>query len=331
LNLKKLSKKTPVTILRFLIATVPIVWICYSVDWKGLPQTLNSIAWWAIPLQILITIISMLLQGLRWWMLMLPFEPKLSLAKTMAAHFLGLYYSIVLPTSAAQDIVRAGILSKHTNYSLSWASTWVSRLLGLLTLAFLSLYAIGGIKRSMLPPFFMESVVSTFVIIAILVIFSFSKKFTSPIRKIFGKRLPEKILKTIETIRESIYQYREQKKNLLIVFCITMIMQIIIFAGAAIVIMGISGRFLLLEALLYLPIIEVLCMSISLTPNGIGIREGMLALMFNQIGLTKEQLVLFIAFSYLTVSLKLIGGVPLLFKATHKIFKHNNISNSESH
>jgi uncharacterized protein (TIRG00374 family) len=319
LNLKKLSKKTPVTILRFLIATVPIVWICYSVDWSRLPKTLHSIAWWTIPLLISINITGMLLQGLRWWMLMLPFEPKLSLAKTMSAHFLGLYYSIVLPTSAAQDIVRAGILSKHTKYSLSWASTWVSRLLGLLTLGFLSLYGLFGIKRSMLPQYFMESVISAFAVMMILIIFSFSKRVTSPIRKTFGKLIPEKILKTIETIRESIYQYRRQKKNLVMVFGVTLIMQIVLFAGSAFVLMGISGKFMLSESLLYLPIIEILCMSLPVTPNGIGIREGMLALMFKQVGLTKEHLAIYIAFSYLSISLKLTGGVPLFFKAALKI------------
>jgi uncharacterized protein (TIRG00374 family) len=323
LNLKKLSKKTPVTILRFLIATVPLVWICYSVDWSRLPQTLHSIAWWALPLLFFINFIGILLQGLRWWMLMLPFAPKLSLTKTMAAHFLGLYYSIVLPTSAAQDAVRAGILSKHTKYSLSWASTWVSRLLGLLTLGILSLYGLFGIKRSMLPPYFMGSAIITFILIVILVIFSFSKIFTSPIRKTFGRLIPVKILKTIENIRESVYQYRRQKKNLLIVFGVTMIMQIIIFAGSAIVLMGISGKFLLSETLLYLPIIEVICMSIPLTPNGIGFRETMLALMFNQVGLTKEHLAIYIVMCYLLISLKLIGGLPLLINAATKLGNRN--------
>jgi len=36
----------------------------------------------------------------------------LALATTLKAHFIGLYYSIVLPTSAAQNVIRAFILAR---------------------------------------------------------------------------------------------------------------------------------------------------------------------------------------------------------------------------
>jgi uncharacterized protein (TIRG00374 family) len=282
-------------------------------------SALHSIAWWTAPLLFLTIIASMALQGVRWWMLMLPFDPDLSFAKTMRAHFLGLYYSIILPTSAAQDAVRASILSKHTGYSLSWASTWVSRLLGLLTLAFLSLYGLFGIKRSMLPPYFFESAIVAFALLCVLIVLSFSKRFTAPLRTAFGKYLPRGLLTIVENIRQSVYLYRGKPGNLFWVFWVTLAIQLIIVVGACVVIMGISGRFLFFESLLYLPIIEVLCMSIPITPNGIGIREGMLALMFRHVGLSTEQLAIYIVLGYCSISLKLLGGLPLLFEAAAKV------------
>jgi uncharacterized protein (TIRG00374 family) len=280
---------------------------------------LHSIAWWTAPLLFLTIIISMTLQGVRWWMLMRPFDGLISFNKTMRAHFLGLYYSIVLPTSAAQDAVRAGILSQHTSYSLSWASTWVSRLLGLLTLAFLSLYGLFGIKRSVLPPYFFESMIVAFAFLCLLMALSFSKRFTAPLRTILGKFLPRSLLTIIENIRQSIYLYRGKPGNLFLVFWVTLLIQIIIVVGACIVILGISGRFLFFESLLYLPIIEVLCMSIPLTPNGIGLREGMLALMFRHVGLSTEQLAIYIVLGYCSISLKLLGGLPLVFEILTKV------------
>jgi len=318
-NFKNFFKKTPLTVLRVLIAVIPIIWIFYSVNWSRMLHALHSIAWWTAPLLFITIIISMAMQGLRWWMLMLPFKPGLSFAKTMRAHVLGLYYSIILPTSAAQDAVRAGILSKHTDYSLTWASTWVSRLLGLLTLAFLSVYGLFGIKPSMLPPYFFESMILAFVLLIVLMALSFSKRFTSPLRNIFGKFLPRALLKIVENIRQSVYLYRGKPGNLFLVFWITLIIQIIIVVGASIVIMGISGRFFFFESVLYLPIIEVLCMSIPLTPNGIGIREAMLALLFKQLGLSTEQLAIYIVLGYCSISLKLLGGLPLLFDALNKL------------
>ena len=315
MNFTAFWKKTPIVIVRFGIGVIPIVWIFRSIDWPRMWQAVHAIAWWTAPLLFCTIISSMLLQGIRWWMLMTPFSPSLSFYKSMRAHFLGLYYSIILPTSAAQDAVRAGILSKEAGYSLSWASTWVSRLIGLFVLALMSLYGLFGINRSMLPPLVIQSALAAFLGIAALLLLSFSKRFTAPMRSALGKFVPKKIMEVTENIRESVFKYRGRWKELFWVFMVTLALQLIITVGAAIVILGISGRFLFFESLLYLPIIEVLCMSIPVTPNGIGLREGMLALMFKQVGLTTEHLAIFIVLGYFSISLKLLGGLPLAVEA----------------
>jgi glycosyltransferase 2 family protein len=302
--------------IRIVVAAVPVVWIFTTIDWHKMSHAVFATAWWTIPLLFVTIMSGMILQGFRWWMLMKPFDPSLPFLKTMKAHFLGLYYSIVLPTSAAQDIVRAMILSKTTDYSLSWASTWLSRVLGLLVLGIMSIFGLFGINRSGLPPFFFESVVSAFGILALMFIFSFSKRFTSPFRKLTRKISPAKLQTILEKIRESVYKYRDKTSVIFIVFCITVCMELTITMGACLVIMGISGRFLPYECLLYLPIIEILCISIPLTPNGIGVREGLLALMFKQVGLSQEQLGIYIVLGFFSISLKLVGGCALFFRSS---------------
>jgi uncharacterized protein (TIRG00374 family) len=296
---------------RIIVAVVPVVWIFTTIDWHQMSHAVFATSWWTIPLLFVTIMAGMVLQGIRWWMLMKPFEPSLPFLKTMKAHFLGLYYSIVLPTSAAQDVVRAMILSKTTDYSLTWASTWLSRILGLLVLGIMSIYALFGINHSNLPPFFFESVLSAFGILVVMVIFSFSKRFTSPFRKLTQKISPAQLQTILENIRESVYKYREKAVVVFVVFCITVCMQLLITMGACFVIQGISGRFLPYECLLYLPIIEILCISLPLTPNGIGIREGLLALMFKQVGLSQEQLGIYIVLGFFSISLKLVGGLAL--------------------
>lgn len=266
-----------------------------------------------MPLLFCVIITAFFLQGIRWWILMLAFEPSLPLFKALRAHFVGLYYSIVLPTSAGQNVVRAVLISKDAGYSLSWASTWMSGILGLLTLAVMSVYGLLRIDRSALPPGFFESVVSSFAVLLLLFAFSFSKSFTARFRTLFRKLLPSRIINALENIREAVYKYRGAAWNVALVFCITLIMQIIITVGACFVIFGITGKILLFESLLYLPIIEILCISLPLTPNGIGIREALLALMFRQVGLSNEQLGIYVVLGFFSISLKLVGGIPLLF------------------
>ncbi|HUI91940.1 MAG TPA: lysylphosphatidylglycerol synthase transmembrane domain-containing protein [Chitinivibrionales bacterium] len=298
--------------LRFLVAIVPIAWIFLSIKWNQMAHTVASIAWWTVPLLFVVIVSSMFLQGIRWWILLRTFDRGLTIAKTLRAHFVGLYFSIVLPSSGAQNVVRAMLLSKEAGYSLSWGSSWVASIIGLFALAFMSVFGLVCIDRSTLPKGFFESIVSAFCVLIVLFYLSFSKRATGPMRKLLYKIIPLRFLKALENIREAIYRYRAARGYLLVVVLVTLFMQVTITAGACFVIYGISRKFILFECLLYLPIIEILCISIPLTPNGLGIREGLLALMFSQVGLTKEQLGIYIVLGFFSISLKLLGGIPLL-------------------
>jgi hypothetical protein len=66
------------------------------------------------------------------------------------------------------------------------------------------------------------------------------------------------------------------------------------------------------SCLAFIPLIEIACVALPITPNGIGIREPLSALMFKQMGLSVEQLGIYIAMYYFAFSLKLVGGLPLL-------------------
>jgi uncharacterized protein (TIRG00374 family) len=315
LNPRSFSKTAVFKTLRLMLALVPIVWIFSKINYRQLAHALASTAWWTLPLLSAIIVIGMFLQGIRWWFLMRPFASMLTLATTLKAHFIGLYYSIVLPTSAAQNVIRAFILAKSIDYSVSWASSWISGVLGLLTLAVLSTYGLIHIEHSTLPPGFFESIVSAYVVLFLLVVLSFSKRFTGLFRILFRKLLPHRVLAAIENIREAVYKYRGKGATLVFVFFLTLFMQVMITGAGCLVIYGISGKILLAESLLYLPIIEILCAALPLAPNGIGVREALLALMFRQVGLSNEQLGIYIVFGYFSILLKLTGGIPLMFKA----------------
>ncbi len=277
-------------------------------------HALARTAWWTLPLLSILILFAMFLQGLRWWFLMRPFAPTLTLGTTLKAHFVGLYYSLALPTSAAQNIVRAFILSKSADYSITWASSWIAGVLGLLAIAFLSFYGLIRVDHSSLPPAFIESIASAFFVLVLFFVLSFSKRVTGPLRTLTTKILPGRIQSALENIRESIYRYRGKGQTLLFVFLLSLFMQIIIFGAGGMEIYGISGRVLFSASFLYLPIIEVLCIALPLAPNGIGVRETLLVLMFKQVGLSTEQLGIFIVFGYFSILLKLAGGIPLLFQ-----------------
>jgi hypothetical protein len=96
------------------------------------------------------------------------------------------------------------------------------------------------------------------------------------------------------------------------VFFITVVVQLLLVGYTCIIIKGISGRFFVWECLTFIPMIEIVCVSIPLTPSGLGVREILLKMMFTHIGLANEQLGVYIMLGFLATSLKLVGGIPIL-------------------
>src|SRR5271157_376223 len=163
---------------KYFLALVPIIWIFSKIDFREMLQVFGKIAWWTIPFLIAVIILSMFLQGVRWWMLLKAFIPAISFSRVMNHHFSAIFYSIILPTSAAQDVVRSVLISKENDYGISWGSTWVSRILGLLTLAILSIYGLFLIDRHFLPKSFFLTLIIILVALVLLFFLSFSKKIT---------------------------------------------------------------------------------------------------------------------------------------------------------
>jgi len=308
----KFSLKKVPTWLKYLFALVPLVWVFSTINLHGMMDAVIKTSWWALPLVTLNVLLSMYLQGIRWWMLLRAFIPDISFSRVMNHHFSAIFYSLALPTSAAQDIVRSVLISKENDYSVAWSATWMTRILGLLVLALFSLVGIIFIDKHALPHSFSVSFIITIILVIVLCFLSFSKRFTSIIRSYIRKRFPSsKMLDTLENVRNGIYMFRNKKKDVLLVFGLTIIVQFIMIGYTCLMIKGLSGHFYVMECLTYIPLIEILCMSIPLTPSGLGIREVLTKLMFAKIGLNDEQLGVFITLGFMGIILKLVGGIPV--------------------
>jgi uncharacterized protein (TIRG00374 family) len=311
--LKFSLKKLP-TWLKYLFALIPLVWVFSTINLHGMMNALIKTSWWALPLVSSAVLISMFLQGIRWWMLIKAFIPDISFKRVMNHHFSALFYSLVLPTNAAQDVVRSVLLSKENDYAVAWGATWMTRILGLLVLALFSLVGIIFIDRNALPHSVFVSFIITIVLVIALCFLSFSKQFTSKIRSFIRKRFPSsKMLDTLENVRNGIYMFRHKKKDVLMVLGLTIIVQLVLVGNTCLIIKGLSGHFYVMECLAYIPLIEILCMSIPLTPNGLGVREVLLKLMFSKIGLSDEQLGVYITLGFMGIILKLVGGIPVAY------------------
>jgi glycosyltransferase 2 family protein len=309
---KKSSRFSLPLWLKYLFALLPLVIIFKSMHVREMVDVAANTRWWTIPFLVVAVLFSMFLQGVRWWMLLRAFIMDIPFWKVIGCHFAGLFYSIVLPTSAAGDFVRAALIAKENDYAVVWGSSWISRIWGVLALCVLSVYGLASIDVHRLPHGFFISMVSIIALFGVLLYLSFSKKMTKRIRPIASRMLPQALSKIVENIRQGIYLYRNKKRVLVSVFLMTLIVQIMIVGTASILIAGITGKFFLVECMAYVPIVEILTMSLPITPNGLGIREALITLMFAHIGLSKEQAGVYILLGFMAIALKLSGAVPVL-------------------
>lgn len=298
--------------IRYLIAVIPFIWIFNKIDFANLQNAFRNVAWWTIPWVIISAFTVIFLNGVRWWVLLRKFAPTLSFPKALKTHFVSAYYSIVLPTSFAQDATRIFITTKHVDYSVVWGASWIYKLIYFLTWTIIAAYGILTLNKEILPPEVYYVITSLIILLFILVAISFSKKFTSPIRSIISRYLPKKLMAIFENIRQGIYDYRNNRTDLIYSVVLTLLIQIIFLFGNSLVLYGITGNFYLIECFAYLPIIDITCMLLPLTPNGVGIRELLYLYMFTKIGSSKEELGVFVTFGLIAFLMKLTGGIPVV-------------------
>ena len=77
---------------------------------------------------------------------------------------------------------------------------------------------------------------------------------------------------------------------------------------------------------IFVPLIEVLCIVLPLTPGAIGIREGLMVIMFEQLGLSNADAGIYVLIAIIPTLLKLIGILPVL----HGLMKNKAIKINKS-
>jgi uncharacterized protein (TIRG00374 family) len=307
----KINKKA-IFFFQYGLAIVPIVWILCKIDLGNIGTTVRSIAWWTIPALVGFNLCAMLIQGIRWWLLLRAFTDEIPLMRGLAYHFSSIYYGMVLPTSAAQEVVRTLFVVKKAGHATSWGAAWICKITGVTLSIIFSGYGLLYLKDSGLPRQVVYGFIGFCFIVVLAAFLSFSKKFTSPFRLVAKKITPAGFLSKLELIREGIYQYRNKKAALVQTILLSITIQVIFVFGLAVIIKGITGKFLFFECLAYMPLIEIISMSQPFTPNGLGVREALTALMFKHLGLTNEQLGVYIVLILAQNLLKLVGVIPVV-------------------
>jgi uncharacterized protein (TIRG00374 family) len=312
---KTSAKKIALFILRAALVIAPIAWIYARADAGSIVTTLASASVPAIICAAALTLVGMVLQGVKWWVLIRRFVPDLRVGTAVSVHIESVFYSIVLPSALAQDVVKSVMLSKDHDPAVVWASSWLSRLIGFFALLSYSLVGVLYLGDSALPPGFRVPLLFIAGIIILLCALSFSKRFSRPLGIVAEKIVGPNALTAAKKLRDGIYAFRRERATLALTLLVSAAIQFSVVLVASITVYAVSGRYYFAECLAFVPLVEIMAVSLPLTPGGVGIREALMALMFTRLGFSEGQTASYVTVSLMLSMTRLAGGIPVILKS----------------
>ena len=90
-----------------------LIWFCLrAVDWKQFGAAMQACRWSFVVLSMLLGAVVFYVRGLRWKMLLEPFDPSTSAVTTFNAYNICMAVNLVLPR--AGEVVKLGYVVKHS-------------------------------------------------------------------------------------------------------------------------------------------------------------------------------------------------------------------------
>ena len=237
-------------------------------------------------------------------------------SETLPLTFIGYFFNNFLPTAIGGDVVKAYYLSHKTENKVgSYASVFVDRIIGLITMVLMAFAALLFAKKGMVDNT-IKYIVYTITLCSILaIVFMTNKRLAKKLSFLLFlvKPLKEKFKKIYGIIHE--YQY--QKSLMVKSFAISFISQILFFTSLWVVAMSLGGRIPVNDLFIKTPIISM--MSLLPSINGLGLREGSTVVLFGPIIGQDKAFAVSILWLLVLLCISIIGGIIYAVSPQFKI------------
>ncbi len=230
--------------------------------------------------------------------------------KAAAYYFVGLFFNNFLPSSIGMDIARISSAKKYARHvSPVFSATLVDRLIGVLAMAAVAILT----SSAALNRFHLYAIYTTILIVFVVFLALFLSIFNRTILMAFEWPFRAIGARTIERwivrLMDDLHAYRGQRGMLFAVFLASTIVQISRILVHYLVGLALGVRVAMGYYFLFVPVLAAL-VSLPISLNGLGIREGAGVVLFKMAGMTKEQAFTVPFLTYLvSVLISLLGGL----------------------
>lgn len=245
-------------------------------------------------------------------------------AKAAAYYFVGLFFNNFLPSNIGGDIARISDASKYAPHvSPVFSATLMDRLIGVLAIGFLALVA----SIAVLDRLHLYALWGIMLLIFLVAVGLFAAVFNRGILEAverpfrwFGAR---RIEAGIRRLMDDLHGYRSQGSTLATAFTASTVVQVSRILVHYIVGLSLGVRVAVSYYFLFVPILAAL-ISLPISLNGIGVREGAAVVLFQMTGMTRQESFAIPFLTYvLSVLISLLGGLIFLTRPPrHALSRH---------
>jgi uncharacterized protein (TIRG00374 family) len=311
------SGRSPRTVLlltaKVVVSLLLFGWLFRRVQWAQIGPALgNADASWVAAAAVLL-FASHMLASYQWNRLLGAAGIELPFWKVAAYYHVGLFFNNFLPANVGGDFARTLDASRTGASRASALSTVIlDRLIGTVALGGVAVVStLPAIDRFHLAAAY-GGVVAFFIMAVVMLRAMLEPRVLAALERLLARIGLARLSPSLDRLSGSLVEFRNRKRLLLELLCIALIVQVmrigvhILFARA----LGISVE--PAYFFLFVPLLAVI-VSLPISLNGIGVREGAGILLFGMVGLNRASAFALQFGTYLVaVGVSLIGGLVFL-------------------
>jgi uncharacterized protein (TIRG00374 family) len=233
--------------------------------------------------------------------------------KLAAYYFVGLFFNNFLPSNVGGDIARITDASRHSGrVSPVFSATLMDRLIGVIAIGFLAVIA----SIAALPELKFYGIYAALAAVFVLSVAAFLSIFDRRVLQAmewpFRAVGAHSAAAAVGRMFDDLHGFRNQGGALLAAFVASTVVQISRIYVHYLVGLALGVRIAAGYYFLFVPILAAL-ISLPISLNGLGVREGAAVMLFGMAGLTKQQAFAVPFVTYLvSVVISLLGGLIFL-------------------
>ena len=311
--------KLPLLVLKVLLSVLLFAYVVAKVSPGHVWATMRNADPGLLLLAAGLFLFSSLVGSWLWGRLLRAQGVAIPYSKAASYYFVGLFFNNFLPSNVGGDITRISDASKHADRMTSvFSATLMERLIGVVSIGFLAVVASFAALSRLHLVAVAWTTLAVFLIALGLFVSVFYRGALEFLERPFRALGWTRIARGLGRLLDDLHGFRTERGALFVVFLASTVVQISRIVVHYIVGLALGVKISVAYYFLFVPVLAAL-ISLPISLNGIGVREGAAVVLFQMAGLSREQSFAIPFLTYvIAVLISLLGGLIFVSRTPRK-------------